>query len=86
MIPKSIKINPKRHPRTDLKNDSKNTSKLVPLDPHKLSYRPRGDQIFTKSAGPENHQTWSPNGCQHATRIHARWCLEAFKKDAEIAK
>ena len=54
MIPKSIKISSKTPPRTDHKNDSKHTSKLVPLDPQELSSRCSGGLIFTKTVGSEN--------------------------------
>ena len=84
MIPKSLKISSKRPPRTDLENESKNTSKLVPLDPQELSSRCSGSSIFTKSAGSEKSlkiaPKWKPKCYQNRCEMVSRGFPKSYQK------
>ena len=90
-IPKSLKISSKRPPRTDLKNDSKNTSKLVPLDPQELSSRCSGSSIFTKSARSEKSRKiapkwkpkWYQNRCEMVSGGFPKSHQEKVPKNSE---
>ena len=84
MVPKSIQISSKRPPRTDLENDSKNTSKLVPLDPQELSSRCSGSSILTKSAGSEKSlkiaPKWKPKWYQNRCEMVSRGFPKSYQK------
>ena len=83
MIPKSLKIISKRLPRTDLENDSKNTSKLVPLDPQELSSRCSGSSILTKSAVSEKSlkiaPNWKPKWYQNRCEMVSRGFPQSYQ-------
>ena len=85
MIPKSIKISSKRLPRNKLKNVSKNTSKLVPLDPQELSSRCNGNSIFTKSIGSEKSleitPTWKPKWYQNRCEMVSIGFPKSYQKN-----